>query len=68
MGERYVGYTTNLKQRLGDHNRGHSSQTAKYTPWKMVFYTAFPDKMKALEFESYLKSHSGKAFSTKRLF
>ena len=27
----------------------------------------FPDKYKALEFEKYLKSHSGRAFAKKRL-
>lgn len=28
---------------------------------------SFPDKYKALEFEKYLKSHSGRAFAKKRL-
>nr|WP_283809955.1 GIY-YIG nuclease family protein [Bradyrhizobium forestalis] len=40
---------------------------AKFKPWKLVWYCAFPDKMKALAFETYLKSHSGRAFSKKRL-
>jgi len=30
-------------------------------------YCAFPDKYKALAFEKYLKSHSGRAFAKKRL-
>ncbi|WP_162029154.1 MULTISPECIES: hypothetical protein [unclassified Lentimonas] len=53
---------------MGDYNRGNSSHTAKYTPWILVFYAAFSDQMKALESESYLKYHSGRAFSAKRLF
>jgi putative endonuclease len=28
----------------------------------LIWYCAFPDKYKALEFEKYLKSHSGRAF------
>ncbi|MDX2095626.1 MAG: GIY-YIG nuclease family protein, partial [Alphaproteobacteria bacterium] len=36
-------------------------------PWELVWYCAFPDKYKALEFEKYLKSHSGRAFANKRL-
>lgn len=63
----YVGFSENLKGRLRAHNEGGSPHTAKYKPWKMVFYCAFPDKDKALAFEKYLKSHSGKAFTSKRL-
>jgi hypothetical protein len=33
----------------------------------VVWYCGFPEKMKALAFECYLKSHSGKAFAAKRL-
>jgi hypothetical protein len=46
---------------------GKSAHTAKFKPWKLVWYCAFPDKLKALAFEKYLKSHSGRAFSKKRL-
>jgi predicted GIY-YIG superfamily endonuclease len=52
---------------MADHNAGKSTHTAKFTPWEVVWYSAFPDKYKALEFEKYLKSHSGRAFIKKRL-
>ncbi len=61
----YIGFTSNLKQRLSDHNSSKSYHTSKYTPWNLEFYCAFNDKLKALEFEKYLKSHSGKAFTKK---
>ncbi len=61
----YIGYTSNLKQRLEDHNSGKSSHTSKFNPWSLEFYCAFNDKYKALEFEKYLKSNSGKAFAKK---
>jgi len=64
----YYGATADLKQRLADHNAGKSTHTAKYAPWELVWYCAFPDKIKALEFEKYLKSHSGRAFASKRLY
>ena len=35
-GERYVGMTTDLKQRLGEHNQGKSSHTTKFSPWKLT--------------------------------
>ena len=61
----YTGATSNLRQRLRDHNAGKSTHTAKYAPWELTWYCAFPDKLKALEFERYLKSHSGRAFARK---
>ncbi len=63
----YVGFTEDLKSRLHSHNKGDCSHTSKYIPWELQFYCAFNKKKKALEFETYLKSHSGKAFSTKHL-
>ena len=65
--QKYIGYTSDLQARVGDHNAGKSPHTAKYTPWELQFYVAFPDKYRALDFEAYLKSHSGKAFTKKRL-
>jgi len=32
VGERYVGVTSDLKQRLADHNAGKSPHTSKYAP------------------------------------
>jgi putative endonuclease len=65
--QEYIGATENPKQRLTDHNVGRSAHTSKFKPWELVWYCAFPDKFKALEFEKYLKSHSGRAFAKKRL-
>ncbi len=61
--EKYIGCTTNLKQRLLDHNHGHSPHTAKFIPWKLVAYFAFPESTTAMAFEKYLKSGSGRAFA-----
>jgi len=65
--QEYTGATQDLKQRLSDHNSGKSTHTSKFAPWELGWYCAFPDKYKALEFEKYLKSHSGRAFAKKRL-
>jgi putative endonuclease len=65
--ERYVGYSADLKTRLNYHNNGKSPHTSKYLPWRLLFYSAFQNKQTALSFEAYLKSHSGKAFTAKRL-
>ncbi len=63
----YVGSTQNLKKRLSNHNSGTTPHTAKYKPWELITYSAFNCEKKALSFEKYLKSHSGRAFATKRL-
>jgi putative endonuclease len=65
--QEYVGASADIKQRLTDHNSGRSAHTSKFMPWTLVWYCAFPDKDRALAFEAYLKSHSGRAFSKKRL-
>lgn len=63
----YVGFTEDVPTRLKKHNERGNVSTAPYRPWKLIFYCAFEDKGRALAFETYLKSHSGKAFSAKRL-
>jgi len=65
--QNYTGATADLKQRIRDHNSGKSKHTAKFAPWELLWYCGFLDKYKALAFEKYLKSHSGRAFATKRL-
>ena len=65
---RYVGITSDLKQRITDHNAGKSPHTSKYRPWKLMTYVAFSDDQKADAFERYLKSGSGHAFARKRLW
>ncbi len=65
---RYVGLTTDLKQRLADHNAGKSAHTSKFKPWRLVTYLAFSDRAKAKSFECYLKSGSGHAFAKRRLW
>jgi len=64
--KKYVGKTTNLKKRISDHNCGTTTHTKKYKPWELVVCVTFKDELKAIEFEKYLKSCSGRAFAKKR--
>ena len=63
----YVGFTEDINQRILDHNAGKSLHTAKYKPWTLQTYLVFQTKKQALDFEKYLKSHSGRVFAKKRL-
>jgi putative endonuclease len=65
--QEYTGVTSDLRQRLQDHNAGKSTHTAKFAPWELRCYVALTEKGRALELETYLKSHSGRAFAKKRL-
>ena len=61
----YVGITKDLQARLKTHNEGGSPHTSKYKPWEIKISITFTDKAKAFAFEKYLKSHSGRAFTSK---
>ncbi|WP_148894929.1 GIY-YIG nuclease family protein [Geothermobacter ehrlichii] len=61
----YVGLTKNLEARLAAHNSGQVPHTSKYRPWQIETAIAFRSREKAVAFERYLKSHSGRAFSRK---
>jgi len=63
----YTGFSENIEQRIKDHNSGKSIHTNKFKPWKLIYFSAFENKKKALDFEEYLKSSSGRAFRNKRL-
>ena len=64
----YIGCTENFDKRLDHHNSGGSHHTKQYKPWKLILLLTFDDKQKAIDFEQYLKSGSGRAFAQKRLW
>jgi putative endonuclease len=63
----YTGITDDLDARLAKHNSGAVTYTAKQRPWKIKTYVAFSNEDRAIDFEKYLKSGSGRAFAKVRL-
>ncbi len=63
----YTGFTENIENRLKDHNSGKNSHTAELKPWRIKTAIAFTNRQKALDFETFLKTKSGRAFAKKRL-
>jgi len=61
----YVGMTEDLSGRLSAHNARKVPHTSKFAPWQIETAVAFRDRSKAVAFEKYLKSHSGRAFAKK---
>jgi predicted GIY-YIG superfamily endonuclease len=64
----YIGCTQNLKERFERHQKGFVPATQNRTPVTLSFYCAFKDKYTAFQFEKYLKSGSGRAFTNRHFF
>jgi putative endonuclease len=61
--EFYVGLTSDVNARLADHNAGRCPHTATRRPWDVHVVIEFSDEKRAIRFERYLKSGSGRAFA-----
>lgn len=61
----YKGFTTDITKRLEEHNRGKVKSTVSHKPWRLQTVISFDSEDKAHHFELYLKSHAGRAFSSK---
>ncbi len=66
-GSHYIGFSSNLKKRYKTHQKGEVLFTKNLRPVRLIYYSAFASKIKALNFEKYLKTPSGFAFRNKRL-
>ena len=54
----YMGYTSNLKSRIEQHNRGELYHTKKYRPWKLIYFEGYISKKDAYSREQSLKRHA----------
>ena len=59
----YIGYTSDLKQRLLSHNKlASKGWTVKYRPWELIYKEEYSEKSDAMKREKELKSHRGRDF------
>ncbi len=63
----YIGYTTDIQNRVMAHNLGKNVSTVYRRPWKLLYYEAYLEKADALGREKFLKSGSGHRFLRKQL-
>lgn len=61
----YAGLSDDPVRRLSEHNSGKSIHTNKHRPWILTVSIGFTDPARAVTFENYLKSGSGRAFAKK---
>ena len=67
-GTYYIGRTKNLQDRLERHRKKQVAYTARRLPLKLVTYRVFFDEYKAVCFEQYLKTGSGRAFAKRHFY
>jgi putative endonuclease len=56
----YVGYTSDLTQRLGQHNHGITKSTKNRGPWGIVHQEEFASRPEAMRRERFLKTGQGR--------
>jgi len=63
----YVGYTTDLRKRLKEHNQGLNQSTKPCHPWILIYYEACLNERDAKRREKYLKTTQGQRLLKRRL-
>jgi putative endonuclease len=62
-----VGYTTELRKRLKEHNQGLNRSTKTFRPWRLIYCEACLDKEDAKRRERYFKTTQGQRLLKRRL-
>ncbi|MBL4644605.1 MAG: GIY-YIG nuclease family protein [Candidatus Pacebacteria bacterium] len=65
--QKYTGYTSNLKKRLEEHQKGFVFSTKSKLPVRLIYYEACLSETDAKRREKYLKTTGGRRFLSKRL-
>ena len=64
----YIGFTSNLSQRLLSHNElSQKGWTKRYRPWKVIHSEDFENKSDAMKREKQLKSSQGREWIRREL-
>ncbi len=66
-GKLYIGFSSKLKERLIEHNKGFVETTKNRRPFEIVYYEACLSEKKAIEREKVLKTGFGRLYLKKRL-
>lgn len=59
----YVGSTTDIDRRIIEHNRGYTTYTKRYMPWKVIYFEKYINLSDARKRERYFKSSAGRRFT-----
>ena len=53
----YVGYSSNLKNRIKLHNSGKGAKFTRGRKWRLIYKEKLPSKNKAISREYYIKNN-----------
>ena len=53
----YVGYTSNLKNRIKQHNEGKGAKFTRGRKWALIYKEKFKSKKEAISREYYIKKN-----------
>ena len=56
----YIGQTSDLNNRLRQHNNNKSKYTKNKGPWRIIYYKTFRTRAEAMKAEKLLKSGKGR--------
>ena len=56
----YIGFTSNLKRRIKEHEQGKNVSTASRLPVKLIYFEGHRSKRDAMRREGYFKTTKGK--------
>ena len=63
----YTGYTSDLKRRVAEHQRGKCEFTSERLPVELIHYEAYKLESDARRREHFLKTSEGKALLKKQI-
>jgi len=63
----YVGFTTNINNRLEEHNKGRVSSTMSRTPFELIYWEGCLNQQDATRREKYLKTAWGERYIKTRV-
>jgi putative endonuclease len=66
-GSWYIGFTSNLRDRLERHNKGYVKSTSGKLPWKLIYFEGCLNRKLAIKREKQLKTGFGRAYLKRRL-
>lgn len=67
-GSLYTGYSSNVKVRFDEHQKGKVHSTRDKRPLEMIYCELYKNKKDALQREKYLKSGWGRNYVKKILY
>ncbi len=67
-GSWYIGFTTDINQRIRQHNEGRGGRTTRMKKsWELIYLEGYRNKRDALGREKFLKGGSGRTYLKKQM-